>query len=273
MASIKLDNLKFKKILDEYQDILGKTLPECVRINARLLAVELARRTQPFGNSDKTKQVSDGAIARDLLGGKKRAGLFAPITPWIAQNAEEYSTGNIRLFVKKNGEVYGTDKAHFLHSATAGTLRSIHKEAFKNGKLSSAGGKTRDIGRWKFINKHFVPAETLAKYVASVQAKVGLAKSGWAACAKQLKTGKSAGTRGIPGWVTKHLGDYTLGNVQDRTDNEVHPHVILTNTSKYIDKVLNKAQQLEALANVGARMKKQMETVLKKRNTQLAEAA
>lgn len=278
---IKLDNLKFKKILDEYQEILEKTLPEAVRINARLLAVELARRTQPFGNNDKAKNIGETAIAKDLLGGRRsrgkgggRRGIFQSLTPFMQDNALFYNTSeNIRLFARKDGSVYGTDRAHFLPDATASTMRGIHKQNFINGKVSAAGGDTRDIGRWKFINQYFVPPDVLSDYLASVKAKVGLAKSGWAACAKQLKTGKSAGTRGIPGWVTKHLSDMTLGNVQDHTDNKAHPVVILTNTCRYIDKVCPETQRLEALSNVGGRMKKQMQTILKKRQTTVEEAA
>lgn len=274
MAKFKLTNLKFEQIMKDYAEIRETTIPAAVHMNARLLCVELARRTQPFGNKTGGEKVGTAAIARDLLGGKKRYGIFAPVTPFLAQNAKEYSTGNIRLFAKKNGEVYGTDRAHFLPSANASTLRGIHKKAFANGRMSSAGSRTRDIGRWKFIDKYFVPQDALGSYLASVQAKVGLAKSGWAACAKQLKkiVGGSM-TRGIPSWVTRHLGDYAFGKVEDRTGNLFAPTVILTNTTKYADAVLRPSEQLMAQSVAAEKMKKQMAMILKKRVTKLQEAA
>lgn len=271
MAKVKFENLKFQQIMKDYATIREKTIPEAVHMNARLLCVEFARRTQPFGNDQK---VGEKAIARDLLGGKKRYGIFAPLTGFMAANAEEYSTGNVRLFVKKDGTVYGTDKAHFLTDATASTMRQIHKSAFQNGKMSSAGSRSRDIGRWKFIDKYFVPGGTLDDYVKSQTAKSGLAKSGWAACANQLKKVISGSmTRGIPKWVTRHLGNYNLGNVEDRTGNIFSPTVILTNSCKYASSVLPITEQLQGQSIVATKMKKQMEMILKKRQLKLLEAS
>ena len=268
MASIKFENLKFAAIMKDYAHILEVTIPEAVRINARLLAVEFSRRTQPFGFDDKTQKQGQGAIARDILGGKKRYGLFAPITDFMAQNAEENSTGTIRLFANKKGEVYGSDRAHFLTGATPTTIRGIHKDAFKNGRMSSAGTSDRKIGRWVFINKYFVPKSPLDDFVASQQAKVGLAKSGWAQCAKSIKN-----TRGITAkWVLDHLKNYALGNVEDRTANKA-PTMVITNTCRYASDVLPTAQQLEGQNIVAGKMKKQMSKILKYRQKQIQEAA
>jgi len=264
---IKFENLKFAEIMKDYATILEVTIPEAVRINARLLAVEFSRRTQPFGFDDKSHKQGQGAIARDILGGKKRYGLFAPITDFMAQNAEENSTGTIRLFANKKGEVYGSDTAHFLTGATPTTIRGIHKDAFKNGRMSSAGTSDRKIGRWVFINKYFVPKSPLDDFVASQQAKVGLAKSGWAQCAKSIKN-----TRGIPSWVTKQLSDRALGNVEDRTANKA-PTMVITNTCRYASDVLPTTQQLEGQNIVAGKMKKQMTKILKYRQKQIQEEA
>ena len=271
---IKFENLKFAEIMKDYATILEVTIPEAVRINARLLAVEFSRRTQPFGFDDKSHKQGQGAIAKDLLGGKRtggkgggRAGIFAPLTPFMEAHAELYDSGNIRLFVKKDGSVYGTDKAHFMPGASMSTLRGIHKGAFVNGRMSAAGGDTRDIGRWKFINKYLVPPTVLDAYVTSQQAKVGIAKSGWAQCAKSIKN-----TRNIPSWVTKHLGNYALGNVEDRTANKA-PTMVLTNTCRYASDVLPTTQQLEGQNIVAGKMKKQMTKILKYRQKQIQEEA
>jgi hypothetical protein len=269
--SVKVETLAFEKLLKDYAEIRETTIPKAVAMNARLLCVELARRTQPFGTDDKTGRA---AVARDIKGGKKRYGLFAPITSFMEANAKEYGSGNIRLFVKKDGTVYGTDRAHFLPSASTGTLRSIHKAAFKNGRMSSAGSRSRDIGRWKFIDKYFVPEKALNDFVALQQTKVGLAKSGWAACAKQLpKIVSGSATRGIPRWVTNKLGDFSFGRVEDRTSNIFNPVIVLTNTLAWADKVLSEVEQLNATQIVARKMKAQMAQILKKRTTILAEAA
>ena len=281
MPKIKLENLKFEQIMKDYATILETTIPDAVHLNARLLCVEFARRTQPFGNKTGEEKIGEKAISRDLLGrgggikGKNRAGIFAPLTPFMQEHALFNNTSeNIRLFARKDGTVYGTDRAHFMPDASTSTIRGIHKSNFVNGRMSAAGGDTRDIGRWKFINRYFVMPDTLKDYIAIQHAKVGIAKSGWAYCATLLKKIVSGSlTRGIPAWVTRHIGDYGNGRVTDNTGSLDHPHVILTNTSKYADKVLRETEKLQGLSIVAGKMKKQMETILKKRKLKLQEAA
>lgn len=281
MPKFKLTNLKFEQIMKDYAQIREVSIPAAVHANARLLCVELARRTQPFGDKTGGEKVGEKAISRDLLGrgggskGKNRAGIFAPLTPFMQENALFNNTSdNIRLFARKDGTVYGTDRAHFMPDASISTMRGIHKSNFVNGRMSAAGGDTRDIGRWKFINRYFVMPDTLKDYIAMQHAKVGIAKSGWAYCATQLKKVVSGSlTRGIPAWVTRHIGDYGNGRVMDNTASTTRPHVVFTNTSKYADRVLPLTEQLMAQSVVAEKMKKQMAMILKKRVTKLQEAA
>lgn len=281
MPKFKLTNLKFEQIMKDYAQIREVTIPAAVHANARLLCVEFARRTQPFGDKTGGEKVGEKAISRDLLGrgggskGKNRAGIFAPLTPFMQEHALFNNTSdNIRLFARKDGTVYGTDRAHFMPDASISTMRGIHKSNFVNGRMSAAGGDTRDIGRWKFINRYFVMPDTLKDYIAMQHAKVGIAKSGWAYCATQLKKVVSGSlTRGIPGWVTRHIGDYGNGRVMDNTASTTRPHVVLTNTSKYADRVLPLTEQLMAQSVVAEKMKKQMAMILKKRQPKLQEAA
>jgi len=52
MAKFKFESVKFEQIMKDYAEIREVTIPDAVMLNARLLCVELARRTQPFGNDD-----------------------------------------------------------------------------------------------------------------------------------------------------------------------------------------------------------------------------
>ena len=281
MAKFKYTNLKFEKIMADYAEIRETTIPDAVHMSARLLCVELARRTQPFGDKKGGEKVGEKAIATDIYGGrrstgkgKSRAGLFAHITPRQMAYADTNDSANITVFATKTGDVYGVDRAHFLPGAEVSDLQSLHRSSFVNGKMSAAGGDTKNIGRWKFINKYFVPKQTLEDFVKLQYAKVGLAKSGWAYCATKLrKVVSGAMTRGIPGWVTRHIGDHGYGRVTDNTSNLSHPHVILTNTSKYADAVLPISEQLMAQSVVGEKMKKEIAKILKYRQTKLQEAA
>lgn len=259
--SIRLDNLKLKKIFDDYQVILGKTLPECVRINARLVAVELARRTQPFGDS---QNPGENAVKNDL-----RKVFRLPIELHQRMTSQRLQK-QIRDKVSKGDWKGVRDTMVATHWATdfqflngSGSMAPVHK------------GYRDKRGRVKKKDHNIFAADSsdVANYTEMIKARVGISKAGWAACAKQLKTGSGAGTRGIPSWVTRHLSKRSNGEVKDNTNNEVHPHVFLTNTVPWVDQVISTSQQLEALSVVGGRMKKQMQTILKKRQTKIEEAA
>ena len=273
MPKFKFESKGLKNILEEYAELREQTIPDAVVASARLLCVELARRTQPFGDKDDAKKSGEKAITRDLRGkgggGTVRAGIFSghDFTPDMGY--EWYATGpNVRLFISKDGYAYGTDKTYFKESASHGELRSIHKSKFVNGKMSSAGGRDRSIGRWKFIEKWFIPKAALDSYVDSQILKVGWAKSAWAACARELRRVTSgSATRGIPSWVTRH--DSPNSDVIDNSRNLTNPSVTLTNRTKYASQVLPAGEVNNAKAIVISKMINQMKNILKKRKKDL----
>ena len=121
------------------------------------------------------------AIRRDLMGGgagtsAKRAGLFNVLPDAMVDRAVESGisdAGNVRLFARKDGSVYGTDRTHFLPDASTSQLEGIHKANFIDGKMSSAGARTRDIGRWKFIERYTVRQSAMDAFLAAEFKKVG----------------------------------------------------------------------------------------------------
>jgi len=259
--------------LNDYAEIRNVTIPDAVHLNARLLCVELARRTQPFGDKASSKLSGEKAITRDLIGrggsGKVRAGIFASLPSKIV---EYEKSENVRLFVTKNGDVYGTDKFHIRPNASLSEMRGFHKTQFANGKMSSAGGKTKDVGRWKFIDKMFVPKQTLEEYTKLVKDKVGISKAGWASCALKLKkiiAGQQ--TRGIPSWVVRQTKDYNNADVIDITNDLENPRVSMTNKIPWASIVCPPIEVVQAQMVVGQKMKNQMAQILKKRNKVLVE--
>jgi hypothetical protein len=281
-ASIEIESTGLEDMFRFYGAVKQKTLPDTLRIHARLLCVELARRTQPFGDKSGGEKIGEKAITKDIFGGRRssgkgkgRAGLFAHITPRQEAYAENFSNSDyITVHATKDGTVYGIDRAHFLPAAGVSDIASIHRANFVNGRMSAAGGDTLNIGRWKFINKYFVPKSELAAFVATRFARVGLAKSGWAWCAKLLKNPvKGSATRGIPKWVTRHLGDYGLGHVEDNADDQTNPRIKLTNTTKYADKVCRESERDVAVVIVVQKMIKQLGNMLRYERKQLQKAA
>ena len=261
--------------MTDYAEILKKTIPDSVALNARLLCVELARRTQPFGNSEDVKKTGEKAIVRDLLGrggsGTTRAGLFMGSNASEDEGFKYYAKGpNVRLFISKDGHAYGTDKTFFRPDASHQEMRTFHKGKFVNGKMSSAGSRTRDVGRWKFVEKMVVGKDALKAYVDKQILKVGWVKSAWAACANELPSVISGqATRGIPAWVTRH--DSPNSDVVNLLSDKKNPRVRMTNHTSYASQVCPPGEQLKASQVVVAKMKKQMNIILKARQKTLTE--
>jgi hypothetical protein len=275
MAKFKFESLKFEQIMADYAEIREVTIPDAVMLNARLLCVELARRTQPFGDNNKARETGEKAITGDLIGRKRRVGIFGAIGAAMSEEGgySWYKTGdNVRLFVGKDGFAYGTEKMMFRPDASTSEMRAFHKKNFVNGKMSSAGSKARNIGRWKFLDKMFVSKETLDEYIQKAIKKVGIAKAGWANCALQLKkVNKGKLTQGIPPWVMRHTADFKNGNTQDLTSDIKNPRVVMTNTTPWANNVIPASEQLNALSVVATKMRNQMNQILKKRQKTLVE--
>ena len=261
--------------MKDYAEIREVTIPDAVSLNARLLCVELARRTQPFGDNNKARETGEKAITGDLIGRKRRVGIFGAIGAAMSEEGgySWYKTGdNVRLFVGKDGFAYGTEKTMFRPGASTSEMRAFHKKNFVNGKMSSAGSKTRNIGRWKFLDKMFVSKETLDEYIQKAIKKVGIAKAGWANCALQLKkVNKGKLTASIPPWVIRHTADFKNGNTQDLTSDIKNPRVVMTNTTPWASNVIPESEQANATAVVVVKMRNQMNQILKKRQKTLVE--
>lgn len=255
---VKIDDRKLRAKMQQYEKLVGKEVRQLVHNAGRLCCVQLCKFTQPYGTKLDSKRTGEKAITKDVQGGKRstgkgkgRRGIFLPLTPFMKANAEFYGgSENIRLFVKKDGTVYGTDKAHFLHSASVTTLKSIHKTKFVNGRVSAAGGDTRDIGRWKFIDQYFAPQNVINAFLKMQFRKVGLVKAGWAVAAGACRADVRQPLSGIPGWVRRNIGK-ARGAVDDRKASGFSWRIKLKNQVGYARQTLSPSN--EALARNIAR--------------------
>ena len=262
----KLTNLKFEQIMKDYAKIREVTIPDAVHANARLLCVELARRTQAFGHESEEQQ--NERIRKDI------SNIIKPPV-YFLKFLQKTKSEKLKASLKKNyfanrwtalaetlAKVGMGSEAFTLVSGDA--MRGIHQE-----------NRNKSTGRvFKRPSKFYLAQDssTLHSYITERQKLAGLAKSGWAECANQLrKVVSGALTRGIKPWVTRHSKG--LGSVSDNTGNLFNPTVTLTNSIPWADKVIRPTEQLMAQNVVAEKMKKQMAMILKKRITKLQEAA
>lgn len=255
-------NADFSKMRKKLKSVAPKVrtaAPDHIGQAARLAAISCAMSTQPFGTGLDAKSAGENAIKHDLFGGKHRPGIFLVLPDEVINKAMDtgvYSTGNVRLFVNKDGTVYGTDRVHFLPNASLQQLVKIHDDARSktSGRTSQAGGWDKTTGRWKFTTQYTIRQKAADALLKFLQKRVGFAKGAWANMARQL-----GGTRGLKSvqrltnsqtpdisaaWILRHkTSPYRLIRVSTNPD---HPVVVMTTLVRYTEAILTPNQRRNA---------------------------
>jgi hypothetical protein len=116
--------------------------------------------------------------------------IFNPLADAIVDRALAEDSGaadGVKLWVSKTGRVYGQQRTLWRPNATIETCYDHHRRYFKNGRMTKAGTYTRDIGRWKFIDRMVIRESLWLEYLEYVWEKIGILAGGFAAAAKMLK--------------------------------------------------------------------------------------
>jgi hypothetical protein len=262
MPKIKFENLKFEQIMKDYATIRETTIPDAVHLNARLLCAEFARRTQAFGKDEK---VGTERVRKDITNIIKPPVYFLQfLGKTQSERLKKNLTKNFQARnwtgLKSTLAAVGMGSEAFT-VVESGDYAGIHREN-RNPKT----GRT-----FKRPQKFYLGADStsLFNYIKERQQKVGLAKAGWAECALKLKKVISRSqTYDFEKWWLRNKPG--TGSVQDNTSNVSAPTVTLTNSLPWADSVLRLTEQLNGMAFVAQKMKKQMEIILKKRQLKLS---
>lgn len=170
------------------------------------------------------------AIRADLLGGRKvtkgsKAGIFMALDDGLIDSALAtgmYQTQNVRLFVKKGGIVYGTDRSLFRPDAGIVEMDAHHHKYWKKGYITSAGHNVAEqIGRWKFVDKMVVRKSAMNKYLEYLYERIGIMAGGWGKGAMQVKAR-------LPKAVKKHASGGVVVTVTASSFT-----IQITNTVRY----------------------------------------
>jgi len=251
---MRVDDLRLRQALKQWMALKGKNVSDALKKATRLISVNLAYQTQPFGDEQGFQQ-GKSAIARDLNY------IFVTLNAQSMAYFQEVMGGtNRRLTLrKKDGTVFITDTDTYM---TKGQMKAFHQTMRTPGRgnVKNANSKrqTKDIGRHDERPRGVVSQTDLATYKQAVWKKSGIAKGGWAACAKLL-----GGSRGIPQWVTRHAGKRAGGIVNDQSMRDKDPRITLTNTVPWVSKVLSPGQGQRALDIARYKIVKEIDTAIK----------
>jgi hypothetical protein len=255
--TVNADNLT--SVLLQYATLTGKGIPDLMRSNARLCAVELANRTQPFS-----------------VGKVKEAGAEAK-TAGDTRTANDI--GKVIKTKSRLDEILANTQSEKLRAslvslATSGRWQALSDIFQKIGfgaiefitdtqafKAAHKYNRSRSTGQtFKKADKLYIAPSGLPAYIDAVVKRVGLSKSGWAECARQIGGVKGDAARGIPAFAKRHKAGY--GKVSE-TIAGAKTSFTLTNTLPWADKVCRPSEQRTALTMAKTKMIEQMRRAIK----------
>jgi hypothetical protein len=139
-------------------------------------AGKLLERCEKLTPPHKGYEQGVAAIKKDLA----KITSIAPLE-YLQFCADNFGTKNVRKeYRKKGGQKYLVEYDYI--GFTVQELQAFHrKRMLSNGRVSNAGMKTRDIGRWIARDVIFIPPQIFEAYLAKLTKDIGKAKAGWLA--------------------------------------------------------------------------------------------
>lgn len=190
-ATLEIDTTKLNLALRDYVRVTKEDSTQVVKDQSRLFAKQAMKRTPPKSYAQGRK-----AVEKDLnqIIDAAEPGYIQQIIDWhgsadFIRQPHNRKDGSTFLVEWGHARMDGADLEEF-HNSMRG----------KNGRVSKAGAKTRNIGRWKANNKMIVPPLVKKRYVKKIQKRVGRLKAGW--ISPQIKFGGKE--TAIPSWIRNH---------------------------------------------------------------------
>ncbi len=239
MEVSKQDQVRFDSTLIEFGKVFHKDIADVLVQQARLICVNLAWNTQPYGLDQNTLKQGQAATLRDI------ARVYRSIDSIYAGIAAKSEIAAKAYFkAAKAGDQCTVQR--LLYDYGLPNLTNAPFGPFDDGKRHKAARDRRGRVSRRGLPYIVTNPAALRKYTKEKLKNVGTAKSAWASCARQL-----GGTRGIPLWATRGKG---RGTVEDRSHALVDQRVILQAQVDYMGIVCPPDMQRDALEKQRAKM-------------------
>jgi hypothetical protein len=218
MVVVNVNTRDLERSLNRLAVIARKDVPELTRQSARRVAVNLAVATVPFGKDERAKVSVEKAVRKDV------SNVYATI-PSVMGKLEENAR---KAYAAKLHNETPMKVDRFLE---ANNVSLKTRKAIKPGEYN----QKRVRGRVKVRNQEYVVAPNAReKFLRSAFRKVGLAKHGWAHCARVL-----GGVRGLTGWITRKKGKGVPGRVVTQ-QSAGQIAFTMTNNIPYVSNLIDK---------------------------------
>lgn len=269
--AIKIDLTNMTEMMEQFQQVSGKSMAEIVRGHARLCCVELANRTNPFTVGGGSEVLDKGIhnLGRDIKKVIKepddvagRAKRFISDDKTRARVLTLIAAGRWNVVARIFANLKILSSPEELQEISGVTeMKSTHK-------LNRSKATGRSSSPRKHINK---TPSGLDGYIGEVSKMIGYTKSGWAECARKIGRLSGDNARGIPAFAKRQKqGNF---DYQDRSGDKDNPHFIMTNTTPWVSKMIHPSEITTATNIASGKMIKSMERVLQYAAKQKADIA
>ena len=284
-AQTDVSDLRAK--LHEFQLVVGREMSGAVRQFARRACVYLANATQPYsgkGDNGKSrnkpaKALGEKAVEVDISKVFYTAEPYGGFVNGVSEIAHKSFAARAakskRNFDANAATLKFTDRVNGYAAANnTRALKKIAKDFNWQGVVSfpdpalhqaARSGSRRKVNKRRG-NMHLILGgrkTALKTYINKVKKRVGIAKSGWAACAQQIKVDqKQKSTTGIPAWVTRHAGGRE-GAIVDQSRDKKNPRVRMTNNVPWTSQNLSNSAKKAAVRLAKENFLKYMNTTIR----------
>lgn len=264
-VTVRMDDREFERKLREYAAAQGMKTGEVVRQQARLISVELSKNTQPWGNRPADRQKGIDAIRADMTGGGDvQKALLVINQPYYGQGRQRKggrrrrSRSNTVFLFAKDKKAYGVERERYMVTASAANVRKIAR-ANRNRRTGRIPRRRRQVqkqvGNFHYLDQYVAKPQAVRGAVNQSGKMVGFGKAVWASAAARL-----GGTRGIPAWVTRHVGRAPV-TIIDNSHQDTDPHVYISPYDlDYIGRILKG----DAVRNAVRVQRNKMTTAIRK---------
>jgi hypothetical protein len=242
-GKVKVDDRELKALLRRMSAATKKDSAKLVKQSARRVAVNLARATNPFGDSESDKTQSENKIRGDISRAISSPGkIYSELAEkdakrfyWILKNKTASAVNRFlsSIGIKEKYIRSGLDRVHQSARNSRGIVPKSHKA---------------DV---------FAENDKRDRLTKKVFRKIGLAKYGWAQCARLL-----GGVRGIPRFVTIGKGRFNVGSVKEMVGKR-GVNYVLHNKITYLSHVMRKSAVSQALKREFDYLRQQLSRDLK----------
>lgn len=227
IVTAQVNTKAFEEALIQFKTKTQLGWPQVIKMQARLMVERLIEWTPPFGKDKSAQKKGQATVAGDI----RR--VFLDFHNFEFRN----------LSIQKAWETEDRETLDRIFKASPSLSRyrlldapdpAIHQNLRRNGRVAK-----RRLPTFVVMDGGKSGQTKIARYITTVQKRVGKAKAGWIAAAQFL-------TAKFPAWITK--SGSSIGTVQDYTNRLNNPSVIMRNEIEYVSEIFPDSKMSELLS-------------------------